>query len=121
MLKLIRSGSMDRKRTLKNEYKQRNATGGIYRVTNRQNGKYLLDSTTNIQAKQNSFNFMVLSGSCFHHKIQEDWEAFGSQAFIFEILEVMEKKKEQSQNEFIDDLKMLQQMWSEKLDSSKKY
>jgi hypothetical protein len=112
---------MDRRKTLINEYKQRRIFGGIYRVTNTRNGMYLLDHTPNLQAKQNSFSFQVSSGSCFHHKLEKDWVAFGSQAFTFEILEELEKKKDASQEEFIEDLKTLEQLWSDKLDPSKRY
>jgi len=112
---------MDRRKTLKNEYKQEKVIGGIYRVTNTRNGMYLLDYTANLQAKQNSYNFMVSSGSCLDYRLKNDLTSFGGKSFIFEILEALEKKKEQTQDDFIDDLKMLQQLWSEKLDSSKKY
>jgi hypothetical protein len=112
---------MDRRKQLTNEYKQGEVIGGIYRVTNTRNGMYLLDYATNIQSKQNSFNFMVSSGSCLDYRLNKDWTAFGGEAFIFEILEALEKKKEQTQDEFIDDLKMLGQLWSEKLDSSTRY
>ena len=112
---------MDRRKTLINEYKQREIIGGMYRVTNKRNGMYLLDYATNLQAKQNAFDFMVSSGSCFHYKLKKDWEAFGCKVFIFEILEALEKKKEQSQDEFVGDLRMLKQFWSEKLDSSRRY
>ncbi len=111
---------MDRK-TLINEYKQRKIIGGVYRITNTRSGMYLLDYTPNLQAKQNSFDFQVSSGSCFHYKLEKDWAVCGGGAFTFEILETLEKKKEQSQEEFIDDLKMLEQLWSEKLDSSVRY
>ncbi|MDD5398804.1 MAG: hypothetical protein PHU70_06950 [Dehalococcoidia bacterium] len=53
--------------------------------------------------------------------MKEVWESFGGEAFAFEILESLEKKKEQSQEEFIDDLEMLKQLWSDKLDSSNRY
>jgi len=112
---------MDNRKNLINEYKQRKIVGGVYRLTNTRNGMYFLDYAANIQAKQNSFNFMVSSGSCFHYKLKEDWEAFGGKAFIFEILETIEKKEEQSQDEFIDDLKILEHMWSEKFDEFSKY
>jgi hypothetical protein len=108
---------MNRRKTLKNEYKQRKIIGGIYRVTNTRNGMYLLDYATNLQAKQNAFDFMASSGSCFDYRLKKDLETFGGKVFVFEILETLEKKKEQSQDEFLDDLKMLEQMWSEKLDS----
>ena len=82
---------------------------------------YLLDYAANLQAKQNSFNFMVSSGSCLDYRLKNDLTEFGDKAFIFEILEALEKKQEQTQDEFIDDLKMLEQLWSVKLDSSKRY
>ena len=112
---------MDKRKTLINEYKQGKLIGGIYRVTNTCNGMYLLDYATNLQAKQNSFNFMVSSGSCLDYRLKKDLTAFGGKAFIFEMLEALERKKEQTQDEFIDDLKMLEQIWSEKLDSSRRY
>lgn len=36
--------------------------------------------------------------------------------FTFEILEMFDKKKEQSQDGFIDDLKILKELWGEKID-----
>ena len=112
---------MDRRKTLINEYKQAKVVGGVYRLVNTQNNMYLLDYTPNLQAKQNSYNFVISSDSCLDFRLKEDWESFGGKAFAFEILESLEKKKEQSQEEFIDDLKMLKQMWSDKLDPSNRY
>ena len=112
---------MDKRKALKNEYKLGKIVGGIYRVANTRNGMYLLDYAANLQSKQNSFNFMVSSGSCLDYRLKEDLAEFGGRAFIFEILEALEKKKEQTQDEFIDDLKMLEQLWKQKLDSSTRY
>ena len=112
---------MDRRKTLINEYKRGQIIGGIYRVTNTRNGMYLLDYAPNLQSKQNSFNFMVSSGSCLDYRLKKDLTAFGGEVFIFEMLEALEKKQEQTQDEFMDDLKMLEQLWSEKLDSSTRY
>jgi len=113
--------AMDRRKTLITEYKQRKIIGGIYRITNTRNGMYLLDYATNIQAKQNAFEFMSLSDSCFDYRLKKDRDAFGIKVFSFEILERIERKKEQTQEQFTDDLKMLAQLWSEKLDPSKRY
>jgi hypothetical protein len=65
------------KKTLTNEYKQRKVIGGIYRVTNTRSGKYILDYTTNLQAKQNAFDFMTSSGSCLDYRLRNDLEEFG--------------------------------------------
>ena len=112
---------MDRRKILKDEYRQGKVTGGIYRLVNTCSGMYLLDYTPNLQAKQNSYNFVISSGSCLDFRLKDEWESFGGKAFIFEILESLEKKKEQTQEEFIDDLKILKQMWSDKLDPSNRY
>ena len=112
---------MERRKILIQEYKHRRSIGGVYRVTNSRNGMFLLDFSPNIQAKQNAFDFMVFSSSCFHHKLKKDWATFGGNAFTFEILETLDKKEEQNQEEFLNDLKILEQIWSEKLDSSKRY
>ena len=112
---------MDKRKALINEYKQRRIIGGLYRVTNTRNGMYLLDYATNIQAKQNAFNFMTSSGSCFDHRLKKDWETFGGKVFTFEILETIEKKKEQVQDEFIADLKTLILVYNNELDSSARY
>ncbi len=85
------------------------------------NEMYLLDFATNLQAKQNAFNFMVAAGSCIDMRLKEDWTTFGNDAFTFEILEPLEKKVDQSQDEFIEDLKMLMQIWSDKLGTSPRY
>lgn len=112
---------MDRRKTLINEYKQAKVIGGVYRLVNTHNNMYLLDCTPNLQAKQNGYNFSISTGSCLDFRLKEDWESLGGEAFAFEILESLEKKKEQTQEEFVDDLEMLKQLWSDKLDSSKSY
>ena len=112
---------MDRRKTLINEYKQRKIIGGIYRVTNTRNGMYLLDYATNLQAKRNAFDFMASSGSCFDYRLKNDLDTFGGKVFTFEILDTIEKKKEQTQDEFIADLEMLILVYSDKLDSATRY
>jgi len=111
---------MDRRKILVNEYKQRKPAGGIYRITNSLNGRYLLGYTSNLKAIQNRFDFSVASGSCVHPRLQKDWEKFGASVFAFEILESIEIKEGQSQNQFLDDLKTLEKMWLSKFDASKR-
>jgi hypothetical protein len=111
---------MDRKALL-NEYKHRQITGGVFRITNIQNGRFLLDYTPNIQARQNAFDFSVSQNSCPDYKLKPDFDALGIKVFKFEILEILDKKAEQSQDDFLTDLQLLGVLWGEKLDASKKY
>jgi 2-phospho-L-lactate transferase/gluconeogenesis factor (CofD/UPF0052 family) len=109
------------KKSLINEYKQKEPVGGIYRITNTRNGRYLLDCSPNIQSMKNRFDFSISSGSCFNYKLKNDWSSFGGAAFAYETLETLEKKKDQSHEKFTEDLKMLLQVWSDKLDSPNRY
>ena len=112
---------MDSRKKLVNEYKQRKLSGGIYKITNRLNQMYLLGHARDIKALQNRFNFSVSTGSCIQPRLQRDWKEFGGNVFTLEILETIELKEGQSQDEFTDDLKMLEEMWRGNLDASKEY
>jgi hypothetical protein len=109
------------KKTLKEKYKQSKVAGGIYRVMNTNNGMYLFNYTPDIRARQNSFEFMVSTSTCFDNRVIKDWESLGGGVFSFEVLETLEKKKDQTREQFIADLETLAQMWDEKLDPSKRY
>ena len=109
------------KKILKDEYKKREITGGVYRLINTRNGSYLLGYAIDLQARENRFNFQVASNSCPNPKLKSDWQMFGGQAYIFEVLETIAKKEAQTDNEFVDDLMMLEELWSEKLGSSNRY
>jgi hypothetical protein len=111
----------DRRKDLIKKYKQRKTVGGIYRVSNTRNDMFLLGFSPNIRAKQNAFEFMASSDSCFDYRLKKDRDAFGSKVFTFEILETLERKDDQTQEQFIDDLKTLAQIWSDRFDSSKRY
>ncbi|MFH1851803.1 MAG: GIY-YIG nuclease family protein [Candidatus Neomarinimicrobiota bacterium] len=112
---------MDRKRQLINEYKQRKISGGVYRITNTANGKYLLGNGSNLAGLQNRFKFSVETGTCLYFKLRNDWKQHGPQAFTFEILEELEMKDDQSASRFGDDLKELQAIWQEKLGAGNTY
>ena len=90
---------MDRKE-LKDNYKQRKITGGIYRVTNNRSGLYLFHYAPDIQAKQNAFAFSVSSDVVFDNRLRKDWESLGGTSFRFEVLETLDKKKDQTPEQF---------------------
>ena len=112
---------MNRRKEITNEYKERKLYGGVYTITNTLNGKYLIDHTVNLKSVQNHFQFAIATGSTIHPKLQKDWEEWGAQAFTLKVLEELEQQPEQSQAEFMDDLKTLEQLWRTNLDASKEY
>jgi hypothetical protein len=74
---------------------------------------YLLGHAADLQAKKNSFDFMLSTGSCFDYKLKKDIAEFGNKAFNFKVLETLEKKNEQSREDFEDDLNVLHQIWKD--------
>ena len=112
---------MNRRKEINNEYKARKLYGGVYTITNTVNGKYLVGYAANLKSIQNRFQFAITTGSTVHPKLQKDWEEFGAQVFRLEVLEELEQKPDQSQAEFIDDLKTLEQLCRANLDESKEY
>ncbi len=111
----------DRKREIVSEYKQRKTTGGVYKVTNTANGRYMLKAEVDLQSFQNRFNFNQRMKGCLHPKMQKDFDEFGSDAFVLEFLEEVEKKEDESTMGFRDRLKRLAEVWAEKFDRGKAY
>lgn len=111
---------MNRKEII-HAYKERKLCGGVYTITNKTNGKYLIGHAANLQSVQNHFQFAVMTGSTLHPRLQKDWEHLGAEAFTLEIREELEQKPGQSQAEFMGDLKTLEQLWRANLDTSLEY
>ncbi len=112
---------MNSRKAIRNEYKERKQLGGVYRITNTLSGQYLLGYAANLNSVQNRFQFSITTGSAPHPKLQKDWQELGPQTFTLEILEELEQQPGQSQAEFLDDLKTLEQLWRANVDASKEY
>ena len=97
------------------EYKERKVTGGIYTIQNSITGKLLLLSTCDLQGSKNRFIFSQKTGSCINIKLQDDYNEYGANAFVFDVLEDLEKKETQTAREFTEDMKILLELWTEKL------
>lgn len=102
-------------------YKQRAQIGGIYAVTNSNTGKSLVLASADIAGIRKRYEFAEATGGCFHPKLQQDVNRFGSGAFTFAVLEELEKKPTQTDREFGDDLAVLLSLWLEKYDPATLY
>lgn len=103
------------------EYKERKVVGGVYVLKNTENGKQLLLSAADLQGSRNRFTFSQQTNSCIQPKLQKDWETFGKESFQFEVLEELEKKETQTAEEFAADVKILEELWREKLQGNTLY
>ena len=99
---------------MKKQYKQTVLPMGVFQVKNLANGKIFIDSGLNIQGKINGCKFQLSLGSHMNRALQEDFNQTGITNFSFEMIDYL-KPKEDIQMDYTDDLKMLEEMWIEKL------
>lgn len=102
------------KKELKKQYKQTIPPMGIYRIRNLVNGKFFVGSSLNLHGKSNSFKFQLRSGLHVNSELQKDFNIFGEENFVFEIVDLLEPNEDPT-FDYRDDLKVFLEMWVEKL------
>ena len=105
---------MTTKSDIKREYKERKVSAGVFRIKNTVNGKIMLGSSLNLEGLLNRHRFELSIGSHRNRELQKDWNEFGSDMFVFEVLEIVQVTDE-SQIKVEDELTLLEQIWLEKL------
>lgn len=104
---------MDRKKELKQEYKEIKIEGGIYVITNKQNGKKFVASTPNFKTL-NGVKFTLENGLHTNKELQKEWKQYGKDDFDIEHVEVLKKEENESR---VDKKKLekLLEKWLQKL------
>jgi hypothetical protein len=102
------------KKDLKREYKERKKPAGVFQVRNTVNSKVLIGSSLNLEGLLNSQKFKLSIGGHPNKELQEEWNEYGSDKFIFEILEVVQENDDPNFN-LKEELTLLEQIWFEKL------
>lgn len=105
---------MKSRKELIREYQQRDASAGVFQIKNSVNGKVLMGSSLNLDGPLNSHRFMLKIGSHRNSLLQQEWNEFGPDAFVFEVLEVVKVTDEPGFN-LKDELTLLEQIWIEEL------
>ncbi len=105
---------MKTRKELQQEFKARVKPAGVFQIKNTANGKLLLGSSLNLEGPLNGHQFMLKIGSHTNKALQKDWDEFGPDKFVFEILEVVQVKDSPNFN-LEDELTLLEQIWLEKL------
>ncbi len=99
---------------IKREYKEKKSEAGVFQIRNTVNDRVFLGSSLNLHGPLNSHRFMLEIGSHRNRTLQQEWNAFGADAFVFEILETV-KIKDEPGFDVKDELTLLEQIWIEKL------
>lgn len=110
---------MDRKKELKEKYKQMKPEMGVYVVRCNLNGKCYIGATKNLKGKINSTKFSLELGSHPNKELQKEMQSFGKDAFVIEILDTLEYDKDEIKTDYAEDLETLKEIWKEKINGSK--
>jgi hypothetical protein len=102
------------RKDIKREYKERKKPSGVFQVSNTVNGKVLLGSSLNLEGLLNSQKFKLSAGAHRNKELQKEWNIYGPNKFVFEILEVVQESNDPNFN-LKDELTLLEQIWLEKL------
>jgi group I intron endonuclease len=105
---------MKSKKDIKREYKEREKQAGVFQVKNTVNGKVLLGSSLNLEGPLNGHKFMLTIGGHRNKVLQQEWNEYGPDKFVFKILEVVKVKDDPNFN-LSDELTLLEQIWLEEL------
>ncbi|MDQ6918195.1 MAG: GIY-YIG nuclease family protein [Candidatus Dormibacteraeota bacterium] len=107
-----------RRKELNEQYQQAPPEAGVYRILNRETGRFLLGSTTNLAGFRNRFEFARSnhSAGALDSKLRDDIAWFGFDAFRFEVLDTLEVKPEMAQEQIAADAAGLIALWREKFD-----
>ena len=105
---------MKSRQELKRDYQERVKPAGVFQVKNTITGKLLLGSTLNLDGALNGHRFSLTIGSHRNTALQHDWNSYGQDAFVFEVLEEVKLSDEPYFN-LSDELTLLEQIWIEQL------
>ncbi|MBM7588141.1 excinuclease UvrABC nuclease subunit [Bacillus pakistanensis] len=104
---------MDRKKELKQLYKEVPIKAGIYQIKNSKNEKIFIGSTRNFKTL-NGVKFSLEAGTHSNKALQEEWSQFGKDAFSIDVIETLKKKDDPYFNEK-EALSELENKWLEHL------
>ncbi|HWI47955.1 MAG TPA: GIY-YIG nuclease family protein [Rummeliibacillus sp.] len=104
---------MDHKKELKEEYKEMPIQAGVFKITNKENGKVYIGSFNNLK-RLNGLKFMLRTNTFTNPLLQNEWNEFGTDAFTIETVEML-KKPEEGYFDEKKELEKLEQKWIEQL------
>lgn len=105
--------NMDRKKELREQYKEMKTEAGVYQIRNTKNQKVLVVATPNLKTI-NGRMMGLQRGDHINKQLKEELGQYGAEAFVFEVLEVLEEK-EDGYFDKQEELKKLETKWLEKL------
>jgi len=104
----------NRKKELKEAYKQTHTPMGVYQIRNLTNDKVFVGYALNLPGILTSTRIQLNAGSHPNKKLQAEWNELGSDSFAFELVDEL-TATEGPAYDYRGDLRFLEELWLEKL------
>ena len=108
-----------RKKELKEWYKNMKPDMGIFIIKNNFNNKCYIEVTQDLKGTINSTKFQLNFGNHPNRELQKEWKEKGESNFTIEILEILEYNKDETKTDYSGELNILKLLWEERLSQKK--
>lgn len=106
---------MDRKKELKEQYRQMRTEMGVFVIYSKGSNKCYIEATQDLRGTMNGTRFKLGAGVHLNRELQKEWKEFGEGNFITEILGKLEYDKDETKTDYREDLALLRMIWEENL------
>ncbi|MCG6190026.1 GIY-YIG nuclease family protein [Maribellus maritimus] len=106
---------MRTRKELKNIYKEMKFKIGVFQIRNMVNQKIFIGSSTDLNAIWNRIRTELRFGNYPNIELQRDWNNFGEDNFIFEILGEIKQEDDEKNPNYRKEVKELEKMFIEEL------
>lgn len=106
---------MERRKELKELYKNMKSEMGIFIIKSTTNNKCYIEAAQDLKGTINGVKFQLGFGNYNIRELQNEWKEHGEKNFVVEILEPLDYSKDESKTNYIEDLEILKMIWTEKL------
>lgn len=106
---------MDRKKELREQYKQMKPAMGIFIVRCKLNNKCFLKTTQDLRGVMNGTIARLQGGRHPNRELLKEWIELGEDNFEMEILQTLEYDKDETKTDYSAELEVMQMLWEEKL------
>ncbi|MDD4518223.1 MAG: GIY-YIG nuclease family protein [Limnochordia bacterium] len=106
---------MDRRKELKEQYRQMKPDMGAFIIRSRCHPVGYLEVTQDLKSTINSTVFKLNFGNHPNKRLQTQWKHDGEAGFTVEILEILDYDQDEGKTDYSEELALLKLIWEEKL------